>query len=158
MKTAIFYGSTTGVTEEISRKVANILHADIFPVSEISKVKEHDFIILASSTWGMGELQDDWIEGIENLKTENLTGKKVGFIGVGDQESFGDSFVDAIGIIYNEIKDQGIHLVGQTSTEGYSFRTSKGVIDGEFLGLIIDENNQSELTETRIKKWIEKVR
>ena len=106
----------------------------------------------------MGDLQDNWQEGLEILKTKNLTGKKVAFIGVGDQESFGDSFVDGIGIIYEEIKDKGITLIGQTSTDGYSYSNSTGILDGDFLGLVIDENNQSNLTDGRIKLWIESVR
>ena len=158
MKTAIFYGSTTGTTEDIAGRVAKELGADLFNASEVGKVKDYDFVIFASSTWGMGELQDDWIDALEELKKENLSGKKVGFIGVGDQGAFGDSFVDAIGIIYDEIKDKGINLVGKTSTDGYDFTSSKAVVDDEFVGLVIDENNQSDLTDERIKNWVAKVR
>ena len=158
MKTGIFYGSTTGVTEGIAQKVGQLLGADIMNASEIDKVDGYDFVIFATSTWGMGDLQDDWQEALDILKTKNLTGKKVAFIGVGDQESFGDSFVDGIGTIYEEIKNKGITLVGKTSVDGYSFSNSKAVIEDEFIGLVIDENNQSDLTEERINNWIEKVK
>ena len=158
MKIGIFYGSTTGITENIANRVGTLLKADVMEVAEISKVEEYDIAIFATSTWGMGDLQDNWQEGLEILKTKNLTGKKVAFIGVGDQESFGDSFVDGIGIIYEEIKDKGITLIGQTSTDGYSYSNSTGILDGDFLGLVIDENNQSNLTDGRIKLWIESVR
>jgi flavodoxin I len=158
MKIGIFYGSTTGITEDIANRVGTLLKADVMEVAEISKVEEYDIAIFATSTWGMGDLQDNWQEGLEILKTKNLTGKKVAFIGVGDQESFGDSFVDGIGIIYEEIKDKGITLIGQTSTDGYSYSNSTGILDGDFLGLVIDENNQSNLTDGRIKLWIESVR
>ena len=158
MKTGIFYGSTTGTTESVVDRVKALLDADVFTAGDIDKAENYDFVILATSTWGMGELQDEWIDGIEKLKNLNLSGKKVALIGVGDQEGFGDTFVDAIGIIYDEIKDKGITLVGKTSTDGYNFSSSRAVEDGEFLGLIIDENNQGELTEERINSWIEKVR
>lgn len=158
MKTAIFFGSTTGVTEDIANRVATLLEADVFPAGEISKVEDYDFVIFATSTWGMGDLQDEWIGALDELKTKNLNGKKVAFIGVGDQEGFGDTFVDGIGIIYEEIADMGITVVGKTSTDGYSFGGSKAVIDGEFIGLVIDENNQSNLTDERIKNWVEKVK
>ena len=49
-------------------------------------------------------------------------------------------------------------MVGKTSTDGYSFNDSRAVVDGEFVGLVIDENNQSELTDERIKTWIEMVK
>lgn len=158
MKTAIFFGSTTGVTEDIANRVAKLLGADVFPAGEISKVEDYDFVIFATSTWGMGDLQDEWQGALDELKTKNLNGKKVAFIGVGDQEGFGDTFVDGIGTIYEEIADMGITVVGKTSTDGYSFGGSKAVVDGEFIGLVIDENNQSNLTDERIKNWVEKVK
>ena len=158
MKTGIFYGSTTGTTEMVAEKVGALLGADVMPAAEIDKVENYDFVIFATSTWGMGDLQDDWFGALETLAGKNLSGKKVALIGVGDQVSFGDTFVDGMGTIYEEIKDKGITLVGKTSVDGYDFSSSKAVIDGEFAGLVIDENNQSELTEERITAWVEKVR
>ena len=149
MKTAIFYGSTTGTTEMVAGKVGELLGAEVLSATEIDRVEEYDFVIFATSTWGMGDLQDDWYEALDKLKTKNLSGKKVGLIGIGDQFGFGDTFVDGIGTIYEEIKDMGINLVGKTSTDGYSFSGSKAVID---------ENNQSELTDERINAWVEKVK
>ncbi len=158
MKTAIFFGSTTGTTEMVAGKVGELLGAEVFPASEIDKVEEFEFVIFATSTWGMGDLQDEWFDALDKLKTKNLAGKKVAFIGVGDQEGFGDTFVDGIGTIYEEIKDMGINLVGKTSTDGYSFGGSKAVVDDEFVGLVIDDNNQSNLTDERINAWVEKVK
>lgn len=158
MKTAIFYGSTTGTTEMVAGKVGELLGAEVLSATEIDRVEEYDFVIFATSTWGMGDLQDDWYEALDKLKTKNLSGKKVGLIGIGDQFGFGDTFVDGIGTIYEEIKDVGINLVGKTSTDGYSFSGSKAVVDDEFVGLVIDENNQSELTDERINAWVEKVK
>lgn len=158
MKTGIFYGSTTGTTEMVAEKVGALLGADVMPAAEIDKVENYDFVIFATSTWGMGDLQDDWYGALEILAGKNLSGKKVALIGVGDQASFGDTFVDGMGTIYEEIKDKGVTLVGKTSVDGYDFSSSKAVVDGEFTGLVIDENNQSELTEERIAAWVEKVR
>lgn len=158
MKIGIFYGSTTGTTEMVAEKVGALLGADVMPAAEIDKVENYDFVIFATSTWGMGDLQDDWFGALEALAGKNLSGKKVALIGVGDQASFGDTFVDGMGTIYEEIKDKGVTLVGKTSVDGYDFSSSKAVVDGEFAGLVIDENNQSELTEERIAAWVEKVR
>lgn len=158
MKTGIFYGSTTGVTEEIANKVGALLGADVLPAGDISKVDEYDFAIFATSTWGMGDLQDDWMEALEELKNKDLSGKKVALIGVGDQEGFGDTFVDGIGTIYEVLVEKGANVVGKTSTEGYTHSDSKAVVDGEFVGLVIDENNQSNLTDARIDAWVAKVK
>ncbi|HJH07179.1 MAG TPA: flavodoxin domain-containing protein [Fusobacterium ulcerans] len=86
MKTGIFYGSTTGVTQDISERVGKLLNADVMPASDIDKIKDYDLAILATSTWGMGDLQDDWFDPLDKLKTMDLAGKKIAFIGVGDQE------------------------------------------------------------------------
>ena len=158
MKTAIFYGSTTGVTQDIAERVGKLLNADVFSASDIEKICDYDFAILATSTWGMGDLQDEWVDALDKLKTLDIAGKKIGLIGVGDQEGFGDTFVDGIGIIYDEIKDKGITLVGKTSNEGYSFSSSRAAEDDEFIGLVIDENNQSNLTDERINAWVAKVK
>lgn len=158
MKTGIFYGSTTGVTEEVSKKVAELLGADVFDASEIIKVAEYEFAIFATSTWGMGELQDSWLDAVETLKGMNLSGKKMALIGIGDQSSFSDTFVDGIGTIYDAICDKGGNIVGFTSTEGYDFSGSTAVRDDEFVGLVIDDNNQSNLTEERITKWVESIK
>ena len=158
MKTGIFYGSTTGVTEDIAKRVGVLLEADIIDASEIDRIDEYEFVILATSTWGMGELQDTWLESLDTLAGKNLSGKRIALIGIGDQIGFGDTFVDGIGTLYDVISDLGGEFVGHTSIEGYDFSGSTAVIDDEFIGLVIDENNQSELTDERIKNWIEKVR
>lgn len=158
MKTGIFYGSTTGVTQDIAERVGKLLDADVMPAADIEKITGYDLAILATSTWGMGDLQDDWFEPLDKLKTLDLAGKKIALIGVGDQEGFGDTFVDGIATIYDEIKGKGITLVGKTSTDGYNFSGSRAAEDDEFLGLVIDENNQSNLTDERIAAWVEKIK
>jgi flavodoxin I len=40
----------------------------------------------------------------------------------------------------------------------YDFSESKAVVDGKFLGLAIDEDNQSELTESRVKSWVSQLK
>lgn len=158
MKTGIFYGSTTGTTEGVCKKVANFLEADIFEACEIDKIDDYDFVILATSTWGMGDLQDSWLEVIDSLKNKNLTNKKVALIGVGDQFGFSDTFVNGMGTLYDTVIESGANVVGKTSTEGYDYSDSSAVRDDYFVGLAIDENNQSEMTDERIKNWVESVK
>ena len=158
MKTGIFFGSTTGVTEDVCKKVAKLLDADIFEASEIDKVDNYDFLIFATSTWGMGDLQDSWLDAIDSLKNKNLSNKKVALIGIGDQMGFSDTFVNGMGTIYDVVSELGCNLVGKTSTDGYNYSDSTAVRDDEFVGLVIDENNQSDLTDERIAKWVESVK
>ncbi|MDR1554766.1 MAG: flavodoxin, partial [Campylobacteraceae bacterium] len=46
----------------------------------------------------------------------------------------------------------------KNSIEGYSFEESTAVVDGKFVGLIVDEDNQSDLTESRVEKWVESIK
>ncbi|NER30511.1 MAG: flavodoxin FldA, partial [Symploca sp. SIO1C4] len=65
-----------------------------------------------------------------------------------------DNFQDAMGILEEKISEQGGTTVGHWSTDGYEFNESKAVKNGKFVGLPLDEDNQSELTEQRIKTWV----
>lgn len=42
--------------------------------------------------------------------------------------------------------------------DGYDFNESKAVVDGKFLGLAIDEDNQSDMTELRVKSWVSQLK
>lgn len=159
MKTAILYGSTMGDTERVAGELNTKLQSDIFTVGEgMSRLEEYDVIILGSSTWGWGELQDDWNGAIEELRGKNLAGKKVAVFGTGDQMGYSDTFVDAIGILAEAAADAGATIIGKTSRDGYDFSESRA-FDGENLvGLAIDVNNQDDMTEARIDSWCEQLK
>ena len=159
-KIGIFFGSTTGVTEEIANKISNNLEgAEVYNISgNEDKLNDFDVLILGTSTWGFGDLQDDWQGTLDELANLDLSGKKVAYFGTGDQSTFADTFIDGIGIINDEIEKTGALVIGQTSIDGYEFSGSKAVVDGKFLGLAIDEVNQSELTDERVEKWISEIK
>ncbi|MEM6967011.1 MAG: flavodoxin domain-containing protein, partial [Bacteroidota bacterium] len=61
----IIYGSDTGVTEEITQVIVEMLNDDSVEVIEVDAVKESDFrkfdlLLLGLSTWYDGDLQSDW--------------------------------------------------------------------------------------------------
>lgn len=158
-KVGIFYGTTTGVTEDIAHRIADKIDgADIFNIDgNEDKLNDYDVLLLGASTWGFGDLQDDWQTVLDELSNLDLQGKKVGYFGTGDQGTFADTFIDALGIINDEIKKTGATVIGQTSTEGYEFSESRAVVDGKFLGLVVDEINQPDLTDERIDAWVEEI-
>ena len=51
----------------------------------------------------------------------------------------------------NLVESQGAKIIGTTSTDGYTFEKSRGVKNGIFVGLMIDVENQDDLTEERIQ-------
>ena len=159
-KIGIFYGSTTGVTEDVANKIsAKLDNADVHNIAgNLEKMNDYDVLVMGTSTWGYGDLQDDWLGVLDDMPSLNLSGKKVAYFGTGDQSSFSDTFIDGIGIIHEKIKDNGITLIGETDTDGYEFDGSRGVEDGKFLGLAIDDVNQSDLTDERVEKWTEEIK
>ena len=92
---------------------------------------------------------------MKQIEAANLSGKTVALFGCGDQESYSDTFVDGMGLVWQSLQGKGCNIVGQTSTEGYSYSNSQSDVEGKFVGLAIDENNQSDQTADRVKAWVE---
>ena len=137
-----------------------ISSSDVIDVVRLTddKVKEYDALLLGTSTWGDGELQDDWYDGIKILKDADLSGKVIALFGCGDCESYGDTFCDGIGIIYEDLKDSGCIFVGKVSADDYSYDSSISVVDGKFVGLALDEMNESDKTNKRIDAWVAEIK
>ncbi|MFC2425571.1 MAG: flavodoxin [Bacteroidetes bacterium] len=156
----IFYGSSSGNTEGVAKQIQAEFGADnaqVFDVAKATKddLEKFDNLIFGTSTWGFGELQDDFDGFMKQIEAANLSGKTVALFGCGDQESYSDTFVDGMGLVWQSLQGKGCNIVGQTSTEGYSYSNSQSDVEGKFVGLAIDENNQSDQTADRVKAWVE---
>ena len=157
--TIVVYGSSTGTCEAIAEKIAQKLGCEAINVQDLTPaaVESHQNLILGTSTWGAGELQDNWYDGLKVLQGANLAGKTIALFGCGDCESYSDTFVGGIGALYNGIKDSGARIVGAVSTDGYTFDDSEAVVNGQFVGLPLDDVNEDDKTDTRIEAWIAEI-
>ena len=155
MSIGIFYGSSTGNTKDVSAKLQEALGADLHNITDVDNdtIAGYDYLVFATSTWGAGDLQDDWEDFFPNLDDIDFSGKKVGIMGLGDQDNYGDTFVDGMAILAEKVEEKGGTIVGHTATEGYSYDNSEAERDGRFIGLVIDEDNQSDATDGRISAW-----
>lgn len=161
MATALFYASSTGNTEEVANTIANKLdNIDIFNIydNNLENINNYDKLILGTPTWGEGNLQDDWDEIWDKFCNFDLKGKTIALFGLGDQESYGDEFCDALGIMYEQVVKAGAKVTGFTDIEDYEFEYSKAQKDDKFVGLVLDEDNQDDLTEQRIENWIAQIK
>jgi flavodoxin I len=161
MATAIFFASSTGNSEEIANKIASRLgDIEVFDLAstKIEKINNYDKIILGGSTWGDGELNDDWEDAWSDFCKLDLSNKTVALFGLGDQESYSDEFCSALGIIYEQVSSTSTKIVGFTPVEGYYHDASKAQVNDKFIGLILDEDNQSDLTDTRIENWVNEIK
>ena len=159
-KTLVVYGSSTGTCENIAGTIGEKLGAEVINVADFNgdHVAEYDNLIIGTSTWGAGELQDDWYDGVDVLKGADLSGKTVAIFGCGDSESYSDTFCGGMAELYNAAKAAGATIVGGVATDGYTFDDSEAVVDGEFVGLPLDDINEDDKTEERIDSWLEAIK
>ncbi len=160
MRTAIFYGSSLGNTQFIADKIQQQLpHAACLPVNDLTptQVLEFDNYILGTSTWGVGNLQDDFELFVDLLLSLDLSGKTFALFGLGDQHTYPDTFCNGMGKLYHLLKEKEWKIIGSTSIEGYDFSESEAVIDGAFVGLALDEDNEPDLSDLRIKNWVKQL-
>ena len=163
MKTKIIYGSDTGNTEVIAEELVKLLgEHEVLTVDELeeSDWEGNELYILGIPTWYDGELQSDWEDYFEEFKKIDFTGKSVAVFGLGDQIGYDEWFCDGIGILAEVVEKNGGKVIGNWPTDGYEFESSKAVMNtnNTFYGLCIDEDNQPELTQERLKKWVEQLK
>lgn len=160
----LFYGTQTGTTEAVVEKIQAAL-SDLVDESKCimsvqpDEFSEPDFLILGGSTWGDGELTDDWADFYPQLDNIDFTGKTVALFSLGDQYGYGYNFVSAMKLLYDKVKERGGRIIAdQVPLENFDYDHSEAVIDDHLIGLAVDEVNQPELTDDRIEAWAEMVK
>lgn len=158
----IFYGSTHGMTEKAAKKIKKAFgrtKVDIYNLKEatVEDIKKYSNLIFGTSAWGIGEMQDDWEMTIDNLSMVDFSDKKVALFGLGDQKEYPESFVDGLGTLFCRLPDKSC-VVGQWPVDNYDYYFSLADKDGSFVGLVLDDHNQSELSDERISTWVKQLK
>jgi len=161
----LFYGSSTCYTEMVAEKIAAELGealVDVHNVADtpLSAMADYKLLILGIPTWDYGELQEDWENNWDDLDQLDFTGKTVALFGLGDQVGYPEWFLDALGYLWAKVRNLGARTVGYWPVEGFEFEDSKALTEDErfFVGLAIDDENQFELTDQRIRDWCAQIR
>jgi len=156
-KIGLFYGTTSGKTRKVAELIKKEIgekSVDLFDIKNIKPqdILKYDNLIFGTSAWGIGDMQDDWEIFIDDMVALDLEDKTIALYGLGDQKEYPGSFADALGTIYCRmpVKDQ---VIGFVPTTGYKYYFSSAERDGKFVGLVLDEESQSDKTAARIKKW-----
>ncbi|WP_150050150.1 MULTISPECIES: flavodoxin [Methylomonas] len=161
----IFFGTDTGNSRKVAKQIAKklgVAKPENINKASVDDLLAYDVLILGTPTYGDGELpgltagtsSESWEEFMPNLDGADFSGKTIALYGLGDQEGYPDNFVDALGMLYDKFSELGATMVGFTSTDGYTYNKSKAVVDGQFVGLVLDEDNQKELSEDRLADWL----
>ena len=165
MACAIVYGSNTGVGQGVAEDLKELLGDlvdGVFNIAEtdLDKLLEYDKLILGISTWDIGELQYDWADKAEGLPGKAWKGKTIAFFGMGDAAGYPDTFVDAMGMVWAPMMQAGAKLVGKVPVDGYEFEASRALCDNrtKFVGLPLDNDNDADLTDDRLKAWSEQLK
>ncbi|WP_104750488.1 flavodoxin [Helicobacter cynogastricus] len=158
MAVGIFYGTDSGNSETISKKISEKLGgAKVFDVAKACKADFDGFssVVLVAPTAGAGDLQSDWEDFLNTLSEADFSNKTIALVGLGDQDTYSETFAEGIFHLYEKAKAGKV--VGFTSTDGYTFEASKSVQGGKFVGLVLDEDNQDDLTDGRIQAWVQEI-
>lgn len=158
----LFYGSNTGFTEEVAHQVKEMLDniepglVEMFNIAQTTaqEMAQWNNLIFGIPTVNVGQLQDDWDVFWPHLDEIDFMGKKVAIFGLGDQYNYSDTFLDAVGMLASKVKTRGGELVGAWPTTGYQFENSLALEGDHFMGLALDEENESNLTQARLESWL----
>ena len=167
----LFFGSNTGKTRKVAKMIKKRFDDDTLadPLN-VNRTSAEDFaayshLILGTPTLGEGLLpglsadceNESWEEFLPQIEGLDFTGKTVALFSLGDQVGYADEFLDAMGELYEFFSERGATLVGEWPTTGYEFTHSEAVVEGKFVGLALDLDNQSNLTEERLDGWLRQI-
>ncbi|MCG5501258.1 flavodoxin [Ectothiorhodospira lacustris] len=167
----IFFGTTTGNTRKVAKMIKKKYDDETMAkpqnVNKVGadEIAAYDYLIFGTPTMGSGQLpglsadceEESWEEFLPNLEEVDFTGKTVALYGLGDQVGYANEFVDAMIELYDLVTSRGGRVVGAWPTDGYEFESSQAVVDGKFVGLVLDQDNQSQLTEERLETWLAQI-
>jgi flavodoxin I len=160
-KTIVFYGSSVGNTRYVAEKLAKLLsNAKAVNVKDASPdmLSAHKQLIIGTSTWGIGSFQDDFYAFVNLLEKADLSQHTVALFGLGDQFNYPDSFCDGMGKLYDILVGKGCTVVGDWPSDDYTFSESQALKNGRLVGLALDEDNEPDLTNYRLKTWVQLIK
>lgn len=169
----MFFGTETGSTRLVAKKMQKKLGDELCdkPVNvnriEPEEMLKYDALILGTPSYGIGEIpgngvsgcfEPNWAEFFAKMpENPDFSGKRIAFFSLGAQERYADRFCSSLLPLVEKFKAWGAEVIGDWSTEGYTYEQSAAVVDGRFLGLIIDQRTQGMFTEDRIDSWLAQV-
>ncbi len=167
-KIGLFYGPLGGSTERVAKKVAAALgneNVELIPAKEAktSDVEKFENVIFGISTigketWESDKPSNDWDVFLPEVEKVDYSNKVIAMFGLGDQISYDLHFVDSLGVLAEKILPKGANIIGRVNPEGYEFRESQAIMDGEFIGLPVNEDFEPELTDERVNNWVAKIK
>lgn len=166
-KIGLFYGPRGGAVENVALKIANLLEGNQFDLIPVAKagtgtIEKYDNLIfgistIGSHTWEIETPSEDWDVFLPLLEKANLENKVIALFGLGDHITYALHFVDALGILGKTLLKKNANIVGRCDTDDYDYKDSEAVIDGQFIGLPLDEDFEADKTDERLQSWLNRI-
>ncbi|ATG91902.1 flavodoxin [Methylomonas koyamae] len=170
-KIGIFFGTDTGSTRLVAKKIYSLLGEELADKPKnINRASpedllKYDALILGTPSYGIGDLpglaagcqERSWHEFVGLLDGHGFAGKRVALFGLGHQERYASRFASSLIQLYRVFYGYGADIVGRWSSEGYRFEHSDAIVDGEFVGLVLDQRTQAHLTDERLRVWLAQI-
>ena len=165
MAFTIYFATTTGKTEDIAERLKDLLDGseiqDVDSIDSAADLSSAEALVCCIPTWNTGadtgRSGTAWDTFIEEIPSLDLSGKPVAILGLGDSSSYSDYFADAMEELYSAFKQSGAKMIGSVPIDGYTFNSSKSVVDGKFCGLPIDEDSEPDLSDERLQAWASQI-
>ena len=167
-KVGIFFGPVGGSTERVAKQIQKEFgseKADLIPIisAKSSDIDKYENVIfgcptIGGETWDTAKSKPDWDIFRPELEKIDYSNKTFALFGLGDHLSYPRNYVDTMGIIASSMILKKAKIIGRVSKEGYEFTDSEAVIDGQFIGLPIDEEFEPEMTELRVRSWVQSLK
>jgi flavodoxin I len=160
----LYFGTQTGKTEDVAGTIASETGTEAKDIADASAsdLAGFDGLIVGAPTWNTGADEQrsgtGWDDYLEEIRGMDLGGKPVAIFGVGDSAGYGDNFCDAIEELHSTFEAAGAKMLGYVGADGYQHSESKSVADGKFLGLPLDQDNEDDMTEARVKAWVAQIK
>ena len=168
MKIGIFYGPIGGSTEKVANLIAKEFGTEnteliLVKKSSIEELAKFDKVIFGISTigketWDAHHPNTDWDYFFSTILEADFSNKTAALFGLGNSTLYSFHFVDALGKLGQKLINKNVNIVGQCSTNGYTYDESEAVIEGKFIGLPIDEDSEEHLTSERVKNWVNEIK
>ena len=134
MTFTIFFATSTGKTEDVADRLKELLPGaeakDVDNLGSSDELVAADALVCCVPTWNTGA----------------------------DEGRSGTAWDDLAQEIPNlDFAGKSVAILGLGDSAGYTFDSSKSVVDGKFCGLPIDEDNESELSDQRLADWVQQI-
>ncbi len=165
----MLYAPAKGSTEKVAQKIEQEFGAENIDMMLIDEnlspkiLENYESIIFGISTvgrdnWDNSYTKIGWDFFLPKLDTFNFSEKTVAIFGLGNHITYPDHFVDSMGLLAKKVIEKGGKLVGKCPVEYYEFNESLAVVDNEFLGLPVDEDNDYDQTDENVKQWVKLIK